>query len=192
MDARLTTIGHSNHPLATFLGLLAAHGVTAIADVRSQPRSRFAPHYDRERLAGALRAAGIAYVFLGAELGARNPDPACLVDGRADYARIAATPVFQAGVERVRDGLRTHRVCLMCSERDPLDCHRTILVGARLHGPDLPLVHLLADGGSEAHADAERRLLARHGLDQPDLFRSDAQRLAEAYRRQGEAMAWRP
>lgn len=192
MDARLTTIGHSNHPLAVFLGLLTAHGVTAIVDVRSQPRSRFAPHYNRERLAEALRTAGIAYVFLGSELGARNPDPACLIDGRADYGRIAATPLFQAGLERVRDGLRTHHVCLMCRERDPLDCHRTILVGVRLHGPDLPLVHLLAGGGTERHADAERRLLARHGLDQPDLFRSDAERLAEAYRRQGEAMAWRP
>ena len=65
--AAILTLGHSNHPLERFLGLLAEHGVTAVADVRSAPYSRFCPHFNRRALSSALEARGIQYLFLGRE-----------------------------------------------------------------------------------------------------------------------------
>ena len=89
------TVGHSNHPLEHFIGLLRRHGVTAIADVRSKPYSRMNPQFNREDLSEALKAAGIVYVFLGKELGARTEDPACYESGKVRYDRLARTDLFR-------------------------------------------------------------------------------------------------
>src|SRR5262245_42911466 len=91
------TIGHSNHPLERFIGLLQENNITAVANVRSNPYSRHNPQYNREQLASALRDRGIAYVFVGKELGARSDDPGCYVDGKVQYGRLSQTPLFQAG-----------------------------------------------------------------------------------------------
>jgi uncharacterized protein (DUF488 family) len=165
------TIGHSNHPLATFIDLLRGARVTAIADVRSIPFSRRWPQFGRAALERSLGEAGIAYVFLGAELGGKRDDPALLSEGRLDYDRVAATASFQAGLARVEEGARRHRVALMCAEREPLDCHRFLLVARRLHERDVPVEHILADGATERHDATERRLLAAVGL-ADDLFSS--------------------
>src|SRR5215475_13186783 len=122
------TIGHSNHPLATFIGLLRGAGVTAVADVRSIPYSRRWPQFGRPALERSLPEAGIGYVFLGAELGGRRDDPALYIDGRIDFDRVAATDSFRAGLDRVEAGAARHRIALMCAEREPLDCHRFLLV----------------------------------------------------------------
>src|SRR6266853_345753 len=99
--ATLFTIGHSNHELPAFLALLTQHGVSAIADVRSQPTC-WLPHFNRAPLTAELREAGIEYVFLGQELGARRSEPECYEDGRADYERIGRLPAFQQGLSRIR------------------------------------------------------------------------------------------
>ena len=165
------TIGHSNHPLATFIGLLRGAGVTAVADVRSIPYSRRWPQFGRPALERSLGDAGIAYVFLGAELGGKRDDPALLSEGRVDFERVAATESFRAGLDRVEEGARRHRIALMCAEREPLDCHRFLLVARRLHERDVPIEHILADGTTERHDATERRLVAAVGL-AADLFSS--------------------
>ena len=115
------TVGHSNHPIERFLGLLQSHGIAAVADVRSTPYSRFNPQFRREKLQTALAAAGIQYVFLGEELGARSQDPACYdADGRVSYARLAQTDLFRKGIARLKAGMADHRISLMCAEREPL------------------------------------------------------------------------
>jgi len=165
------TIGHSNHPLATFIDLLRGAGITAVADVRSIPYSRRWPQFGRPALERSLGEAGIAYVFLGAELGGKRDDPALLSDGRVDYDRVAATASFRAGLDRVEEGARHHRSALMCAEREPLDCHRFLLVARRLQERDVPIGHILADGAIERHDATERRLVAAVGL-AGDLFSS--------------------
>src|SRR5262245_7823642 len=95
--AAVYTIGHSNHPIERFIELLRGAGITAVADVRSVPNSRRWPQFGRERLQRSLAEAGIAYVYLGAELGGRPADPALLSDGKPDYQRMAATSAFGAG-----------------------------------------------------------------------------------------------
>ena len=186
----LFTIGHSNHELAAFLALLRQHGVTAVADVRSQPTS-WLPYFEGSALAATLRDAAMRYVFLGRELGARRSEPDCYVDGRADYERIARLGAFQRGLDRIRRGLDEHRVCLLCAEREPLDCHRTILVCRHLRGDGFPIQHILADGSLEDHTATEQRLVRLTDV-QPTLFDPDpADLLARAYEVRGRDIAYR-
>jgi len=189
--SRIFSIGHSNHDWEHFLALLRAHGATALVDVRSQPYSRRFPHFSRAALQPALARAGIAYVFLGLELGARRADPSCYVDGQVDFECVAATADFLRGLDRLRKGAKEHCIVMMCAEREPLDCHRTVLVARHLHAVGLEVAHILADGSLERHADTERRLLSMTGLPEHDMFRDRAETLAEAYRQRGRRIAFR-
>ena len=192
MTKELFTIGHSNHRMFDFLRLVRSHGVNALVDVRSHPYSRLHPQFNRKVLAADLRKAKIAYVFLGQELGARRVETACYVDGRADYGSIAELPIFQEGLKRVREGIRQYRITLMCAERDPIDCHRVILVCRHLRKEGITLKHIREDGSLETHADLETRLVDRLEIE-PDLFNGtrDFERLVEkAYDIQGEKIAY--
>jgi uncharacterized protein (DUF488 family) len=151
------SIGHSNHPIERFLELLRSADVSAVADVRSVPFSRRWPQFGRTRLEPALADAGIAYVYLGAELGGRPNDPALLSNGRPDYGRMAATPGFQAGLDRVIDGARRYQIALMCAEREPRECHRFLLVSPHLVTRGVTIRHILADGAIEPHEATEVR-----------------------------------
>ncbi len=126
------TVGHSTHSAELFLALLRQHQVVAVADVRSSPFSQFNPQFNREPLEQCLKANGIRYVFLGKELGARSEDRSCYLDGRVQYGRLAQTPLFQSGLDRVLQGAAKYRVALMCAEKEPLECHRTLLVAKAL------------------------------------------------------------
>jgi len=174
------TIGHSTHSLEAFLKLLQRHDVSAVADVRSVPYSRFNPQYNRESLTEALEAAGIRYVYLGRELGGRRDDPACYEDGRLRYDRVAATTSFKSGLVRVVRGIAKHRIALMCAEKEPLDCHRTLLVSRALDELGIDVAHIHADGQLEPHGDAMERLLGVLNLPREDLYRSRAELIATA------------
>ena len=154
----LYTVGHSNHPIDKFLDLLTGNGISAIADVRSQPFSRRFPQFNKERLAASLSACGIAYVFLGQELGARSHDESCYEDGQVQYQRLAATPLFKHGIDRVLTGAGKFRVALMCAEKEPLDCHRTLLISRALEQRGASITHILADGSVETQAQTMTRL----------------------------------
>ena len=165
---RILTIGHSNHGLERFLALLEGAGVRAVADVRSRPVSRFVPHFNRERLKAALDEHGIAYHFLGRELGGRPDDPALIRAGKPDYDAMACTPAFAAGLGRVMELGANEKVALLCAERDPVDCHRFLLIGRELAKRAIPVAHILASGDVEPHEGTERRA---GGAPAPDLFR---------------------
>lgn len=166
------TVGHSNHTLELFIKLLRGAGVTAVSDVRSVPYSRFSHQFDRESLADELRAIGIAYSFLGDELGARPSDRNCYRDGKAEYGLIAATPFFQAGLDRIIKGSLKYRIALMCAEKEPLDCHRTVLVGRYLKERGALIRHIHADGRIEDGDHAEQRLIKLTEQEMDDLFSS--------------------
>lgn len=165
----LFTIGHSNHSIDAFIGLLQQHGITAVADVRSHPYSRFLPHFNQSALKAALLNAGIQYVFLGKELGARSADPSCYVDGKASYEKIAATELFSEGIQRILKGSQNYKISLMCAEKDPITCHRAILVCQHLRDFELEIKHILSNGYLESHEQLEDRLLVLHGLNQSAL-----------------------
>lgn len=174
------TVGHSNHTLQKFFGLLQANGITAIADVRSQPFSRRNPQFNKERLAEELAQHGIAYVFLGKELGARSEDPACYQDGKVQYSRLAATAHFKAGVDRVLSGAESYRIALLCAEKEPLDCHRTLLVSRALEQRGASIAHILADGTVEGQEQTWSRLVDLTGLSKQDMFYDHSELVARA------------
>lgn len=184
------TIGHSTHPIEAFIGLLRQHQIEALVDVRSSPYSRFNPQFNKPALEQSLRETGIKYVFLGRELGARSDDPSCYEGGRVIYARLADTELFRSGLDRVLRGAEQYRVALMCAEKDPLECHRTLLVARALHERGVAIVHILADGRLEPHEDAMTRLLDVVGLPHEDLFRSRAELVAEALAKQEKRVAY--
>ena len=186
----LFTIGHSRHPVDVFIELLKRHGVTAVADVRSAPFSKFNPQFNKEALARDLAAQGIRYVFLGRELGARSADRSLYQGGRVRYDRLAETTLFKEGITRVMQGAAEHRVALMCAEKEPLDCHRTLLVSRVLQEQGVEVSHILHDGRLETHSEAMNRLLDMCGIPRNDLFRSHADLLAEALAQQEAKVAY--
>jgi penicillin-insensitive murein endopeptidase len=142
-------------------------------------------------LSERLARESIAYVALGDALGGRPRDPALYCDGVADYEAMAAQPEFRAGLDRVVDGTQRFRLCLMCAEREPLDCHRCLLVGRALAERGLAIGHILHDGSIEPHAQTEERMIKLTNPD-ADLFATgQAARLAAAYRRRARAVAYR-
>ncbi len=182
------TVGHSNHPIERFIALLQPHGITAVADVRSTPYSRFNPQFRREKLQATLAAAGIQYVFLGEELGARSQDPAVYdEDGRVSYTLLAKTAVFRRGITRLKTGMADHRIAIMCAEREPLDCHRTILVSRELVREGVPVTHILPDASLELHDHAMQRLVASLKLPEADLFGDPVERALDL---QGSKMGY--
>lgn len=184
------TVGHSTLPLADFVGVLASNEITVLADVRSSPYSRFNPQFNRERLKEELRARNISYVFLGRELGARSDDPTCYAGGQVQYDRLAETKLFESGIERIKKGAAQYRIALMCAEREPLECHRTILVARKLEKTGVEIRHILSSGQVESHEDALNRLIKMHGLDNDDLFRSRDEITDEVYDKQAKIIAY--
>jgi len=191
----LFSIGHSNIPAERFLAALQNAAVNAVADVRTTPYSRFSPWFSQRTLAATLSAAGIGYSAMGEALGGRPRDDRLYHDGVADYEAMAQQPEFAAGLGRLLDAAAQSRVCLMCAEREPLDCHRCLLVARSLAVEGIAVGHVLHDGSIEPHATTEQRLLAldRKGVPQAcDLFASGQhERLAAAYRRRARAVAFR-
>ena len=189
-QTKIFTVGHSTHEFEDFVSLLKQHGVEAIADVRSVPYSRWQPQFNREDLTEALKARGIAYVFLGKELGARSDDPQCYENDRVQYRSLAENPLFQSGIKRVRDGSKSRRIALMCAEKDPLDCHRTILVARELVASGVGVTHILVVGLLEPHDETMRRLSEQLKLPAQDLFLTADELEDRAYAAQEQRIAY--
>ena len=191
MSFDLFSIGHSNIPAERFLALLRDVGVDTIADVRSTPFSRRFPWFSGKVLAATLTRHGMTYLACGDALGGRPRDAALYRDGVADYEAMARQPDFQIGLDRLlADAARSH-VCLMCAEREPLDCHRCLLVARSLAERGLTIGHILHDGTVEPHAATEQRLLALTGASDDLFVTGQGERLAAAYRRRARAVAFR-
>jgi hypothetical protein len=199
--ARLLSVGHSNHEFDAFVRLLERAGVTAVADVRSHPVSRRLPQFDRPELDCGLRECGIVYLFLGDSLGGRPAQPG-LYDawGRVDYEKVRATAAFGRGLERLVREQERFTVAVLCSEADPLDCHRGLMITPALVEIGIAPEHILRDGSVETTARMEERLLALtgvgdgllDGLFATTLSAEDRRRLMdEAYRLQARRKAFR-
>jgi uncharacterized protein (DUF488 family) len=181
-DRLILTIGHSRHSWDRFAALLAGASVEAIADIRSMPRSRFFPHFNKTELAAMLAGQGIGYIFLGVALGGRPQDTQAYTDGVADYEKMAASPEFRRGLARLEEEAARRRLAVMCSEADPLECHRFLLVGRALAAAGIDVAHILRSGDIVSHEQAEDRLLdLEHLADEDLLSRSRDERLSRAY-----------
>lgn len=190
MINELFTIGYSPHELDSFLRILKKYQISALADVRSSPYSQYKPEFNKETLKDFLKGNNIAYVFLGDYCGARVEDPSCCVNGKVDYKLVAENHKFKDGLERIKKGMENFRVVLMCAEKDPITCHRTILICRNLLSSGIKIKHILGNGKVEDHKDSEHRLLKLFKLNHPDIFSTEQQRIDDAYIRQGKKIAY--
>jgi uncharacterized protein (DUF488 family) len=159
----LYTIGHSNHTMEVFVDLLRRHKITTLVDVRSQPYSRWAPHFNKQTLAPSLRKIGLAYVYLGGSLGGR-PSDLGLYDGEGDerrpsYERVAATPNFQTGLDHLISLAGSGGTAIMCAEGDHNRCHRNHLITPHLLERGARVMHIRPDGET-VEAQVEPKQLA--------------------------------
>jgi ATP-dependent DNA helicase RecQ len=191
------TIGYAGLAIERFIEILKAKGIEAVADLRSQPYSKREPAYSRDPLKAFLESAGLLYVFLGKELGARREESECYLDGIARYDLIEQIPAFADGLGRLRKGAGTYRIALLCAEKDPLTCHRAILVGRLLAAEGYPMTHLSADGSEEDQESLETRLMQEEGKASGEIdfesgnLKPRDQMLGECYTARAENMAYR-
>lgn len=180
------SIGYATKAINTFLGQLRHHGISAVADVRSVPYSKAFHDYHREALRAALQAAGIRYVWLGEELGPRSKDSAHYdTRGQVQFDRLMASPLFLQGIDRLEQGReRRFRIALLCAEKDPAICHRSLLVGYYLtHSAGSSISHIRHDGSLESQEELEQRLCDLHGVGE-DLFAGSVEQAERAWRLQ--------
>ncbi len=184
------TIGHSNHEMKKFLELLKQYDVEVVVDVRSSPYSKFSPQFNKDTLKTALLHNNIKYLFLGGELGARPDDRGCYVGNHVSFERLKKTAAFQQGIERLLMGMNDHEICLMCSEKEPIGCHRTILVSRVLVENGVTVQHVLENGKVIDQAEIEKQLM-KHFKIEPDLFDNNVDILVkDAYERQEKDISY--
>lgn len=148
------TLGHSNHPVEVVLDLLARHRIEVLVDVRSSPYSRYASQFNREAFRPALKNHGIQYLYLGDLLGGRTEDRQFYDDeGRVLYGRLAESPGFRQGIERLLIGIRKFRTAILCGEENPAECHRRLLVGRVLQDRGAQVVHIRGDGRAQTEVE---------------------------------------
>jgi uncharacterized protein (DUF488 family) len=154
---RIFTIGHSNHDEQTFVELLKQHRIDVVADVRSQPYSKYATHFNTDQIKLTLAGNDVRYVFLGQHLGGRASGAEFYdAEGYVLYDRVAASEPFLQGIERLEKGIREYRVAILCSEENPAECHRNLLVGRVLAGRGVEPWHIRGDGRLQSQADVDR------------------------------------
>lgn len=158
-ELQIFTIGHSNHPLGTFVWLLKTHVIEALVDVRRYPSSRRHPHFSRENLSVALKEEGIEYHWLEALGGnrmRRKDSPASPNRGIDDeafrnYADYMSTNEFRQGVTTLLEIARSHRTVIMCAEGDYRNCHRRLL-SDYLTATGITVQHIFPNGDVELHS----------------------------------------
>ena len=190
MTATVFTIGHSDHTIAHFQSLLRQHGISALADVRSVPRSRHGPQFNQHELMATLRNVGIRCALLGREMGGRSDNPDCYCNKQVQYDPFARTKSFQNGLGRIAIGCRKYRLVLMCSEQEPNTCHRSMLVSRSLVSLGYEVRHILPTGEAETHDQSIQRLISSLDLDNGPLFADDGDLVERAYATQSRKIAY--
>ncbi len=164
------TIGHGNRTLEEFISLLQRYEIAFVIDVRSQPYSRYTPHFSRDALQASLQEQQMRYIFMGDALGGRPQDEQCYVNGKPEYAIIKTKPFFLQGIERLRTAWEKQlRVALLCSEAKPQDCHRSKLIGNTLVEQGIAIAHIDERGLCKEQAEINTLLTGGQQLLFADL-----------------------
>jgi uncharacterized protein (DUF488 family) len=184
------TIGHSLHPLDSFIALLRQHSIEHVFDVRSTPFSARVPQFNRPVLEKRLPLTGIAYTFFGDRLGGRPTDRNLYEDGQVSYRKVSQAVFFREAIDRLCRSDPTERIALMCSEKEPLECPRFLLVGRALKLRGIEVSHILENGAVESQREVEARLLQITHNQEPDLFAPAGELLERAYLTQSKKVAF--
>ena len=199
---RVFTIGHSVSPIEEFMDLIKAFGINCIVDVRSIPYSKYAPQYNKDSLKEYLSRNQVRYLSMGKEFGARRDEKELYArEGYLDFNKVRLSKSFLQGVERIMQGLaKGFVIALMCTEKVPVDCHRTIMVAKGLHDKGIEVAHITHDKKILEQQDIDRILLDKYfperhqisifdDLAKPPI--SQAEMVGAAYLRQNIEIGYR-
>lgn len=161
------TIGHSDHAIEQFVSILKKQNINCLVDIRSSPYSQHTPQFNRESLMGGLKKENILYVYMGNTLGGRYTNPELLFpDGKVNYDKVKQTKNFIRGIEKAIEGIKKgYKIVLMCSEKEPFDCHRFILVACELEKRGIIVKHILGNGNTILNSELEKKLLSKYKMD---------------------------
>ena len=190
MDKTIFTIGHSNHDISDFINLLLANQIELVIDVRSAPYSKLYPHFNRNPLEVSLTKNSIKYTFLGDSVGGRSNNIKDYSKGRVMYKKIAEKKEYISSINTMIQNSSKYKIVLMCSEKEPLECHRTLLISRSIETHMVKILHIHRDGQIESQSEAIQRLLKIWKLDSPNLFGEDAERIDEAFTKQESKYAY--
>lgn len=195
----LFTIGHSQHSINYFLSLLNKYRIDYLLDVRSTPYSKYAVQYNKENISRDLSFANVKYTFMGKYFGARLQNMELYhSEGYLDFEKVRELQDFKKGIENVILGLKQgHRIALMCTEKEPIDCHRAILVARAFELQEIPAKHILANGRILMQQQLDEQLLQKYFPDrnQLSLFTygnqmSEQEYLVEAYKKRNREIGY--
>lgn len=190
------TIGHSRHKLEDFIKLLQLNDINCICDIRSMPYSKFAEQFNQNNLKDELKKNNIEYLFFGDEFGARRKEPELYTNGIVDFEKVAKDAKFINGIKRLEKGVnKGYKIALMCAEKEPIDCHRTILVARNLDLNGFEIKHILEDGSVINHKEIDEMLLKQYypKRNQTSLFEDieSIDYLREAYKNANRSIGYR-
>jgi uncharacterized protein (DUF488 family) len=196
-EREIFTIGHSNHSIEYFLELLEFQEINCVIDVRSVPASNRNPQFNKQPLEIFLKRHRINYLHFGEQFGARHEDIDVLdEEGIVNFEAFRRSFAFQQGVERVEIGLsKGFKIVLMCSEGNPLECHRFSMISVHLEKLGIHVKHILKDKTIKSHFELEKELLKKYELKicQPSLFEPTMERqnqLKQVYKFHNKEIGW--
>ena len=196
---QIYTVGHSSHNIDYFLKLLNSHSISCLVDVRSTPYSKYTPQFNMREIKRILNFNKIYYIFMGNEFGARRKDKELYSEeGYLDFEKVSRSSLFISGMDRVKTGLeKGFNIALMCKERDPIDCHRNILVAREFHKQNYKVYNILEDSKIQNQEHIEKRLLDMYFPNryQYTLFdnqrKNDPELINEAYKLRNKDIGYR-
>ena len=193
----LYTVGHSNHQIDYFLELLKFKEINCLIDVRSTPASGYSPHFNQLPLKNYLKNNDILYMHFKDEFGARHEQESVLDEnGQVNFELFRKTNEFKKGVERVKKGFsKGYKIALMCSEGNPLECHRFSMISVYLNKTGYNVYHILKNKTIKSHIQLEQELLEKYRkkLPTPSLFEpniNESQIIKEAYKLHNKEIGW--
>lgn len=157
------TIGHSNHAFEKFLDLLKRNNINCVVDVRSYPYSKYASQFNKEILEHNLKENKIQYIYMGNLLGAKLKELKFYSNNKLDGKKIINSNIFNEGIDRIIKGIeKGYRISIMCSEKDPKECHRFCLISKVLSDKNIEVRHIFEDGNYIEHKAIENQLLKNY------------------------------
>lgn len=190
MIGNIFSIGHSNHKIEDLMILLTSNKIEFVVDVRSAPYSKLYPHFNRSSFESYLKNSKIKYLYLGDSIGGRSPMRDDYSNGRVIYKRLAEKEEFKSAIRQIVQISGQHRIVLMCSEKEPLECHRTLLISQEFQKIGIIVLHIHSNGRIESQDQVMQRLLKIWHLEAPDLFGTDKERIEEALLKQEMKIAY--
>ena len=186
------TIGYGNIKIWEFIRIIKEYRVNCIIDVRSRPYNKYRMEYNKDYLRDRLNEENIVYFWLGNKLGSRHDKIGlCDEQGRVDYEKVAGSEMFKEGIEKLEEYVNKYNVCIMCSEKDPMNCHRFLLISRALK--EYNIFHIIPGSRAISNKKLEERLMNKYGdLKQISLFDDQALDTLEniAYSKQGLKTAY--